>query len=165
MGVSGSGKSTIAEAVAQKMNVPFIDGDFLHPRHNIDKMTSGQPLDDEDRKPWLEAINSAIYAMQHTHAVSLIACSALKKKYRDTLRENTRGIYFIYLKGDYSLIAQRMQQRKNHFFSTQMLQSQFDALEEPLNNHHDIYTIAINDTPDKIIANVTLFINKTTHTD
>lgn len=160
MGVSGSGKSAVAEAIAKEMDVPFLDGDFLHPRANIDKMASGNPLNDEDRKPWLEIMNSVIYAMQNTHNVSILVCSALKRKYRDALRKNNNGLYFIYLKGDFDLIAQRLQNRKGHFFKLEMLKSQFEALEEPLNNHNDIYVINIDQTLDEVVNESVSFINK-----
>lgn len=160
MGVSGSGKSAVAESVAKRMDVPFLDGDFLHPRSNINKMGSGHPLNDEDREPWLETLNSVIYAMQHTHKVSILVCSALKRKYRDMLRKDNKGLYFIYLKGDFNLIAERLQKRKGHFFKLDMLESQFEALEEPLNNHNDIYEIQINQPLDKVIDEALNLIHK-----
>lgn len=152
MGVSGCGKSAVAETVAKQMNVPFLDGDFLHPRSNIDKMASGIALSDEDRKPWLDSLNSAIYAMQHTHKVSIIVCSALKEKYRDTLRKNNKGVHFIYLNGDYDLIAERMKLRKDHFFSPDMLKSQFEILEEPNNKCKDVSIIDISPSLDDVIT-------------
>lgn len=160
MGVSGSGKSAVAETIAKKLNVPFLDGDFLHPRANINKMASGQPLNDEDRQPWLESLNSAIYAMQGTHKVSILVCSALKRKYRDMLRKDNQGVYFVYLKGDFDLIAERLKNRKGHFFKTEMLKSQFEALEEPLNNHNDIYVIDISKPLDEVVNDSILFIEK-----
>lgn len=160
MGVSGSGKSAVAETIAKKINVPFLDGDFLHPRANIDKMRSGCPLDDEDREPWLQSLNNAIYAMQNTHDVSIIVCSALKRKYRDALRKDNSGLHFVYLKGDYELIAQRLQNRKNHFFRPEMLKSQFDALEQPINNHNDIYTINIDQTLDQVVDQAQNYISE-----
>lgn len=160
MGVSGSGKSAVAEAVAQQLNAPFLDGDFLHPRANIEKMASGHPLDDADRQPWLEALNSAIYAMQRTHKVSILVCSALKQQYRDTLRKGNKDLYFIYLKGDYNLIAERLKKRKGHFFKPEMLKSQFDVLEEPLNNHNDIGYINIDKPLEEVIKDSMTFINQ-----
>lgn len=158
MGVSGSGKSAVAEAVAKTLDAPFLDGDFLHPRANIDKMASGQPLNDDDREPWLEALNSAIYAMQRTHAISILVCSALKQKYRDQLRKGNANLYFIYLKGDYELIAERMQKRKGHFFRPELLKSQFDALEEPQNNHQDTCCIAVNQPLTAVVKEALAFI-------
>lgn len=161
MGVSGSGKSAVAEAVARKLNAPFLDGDFLHPRANIQKMASGQPLNDDDRTPWLEALNSAIYAMQNTHKVSVLVCSALKQKYRDMLRKDNTGLYFIYLKGDLELISERLKSRKGHFFKPEMLKSQFDTLEEPINNHNDSYAIDINKPLDEVVESALALIRKT----
>lgn len=160
MGVSGSGKSAVAEAVAQQLNAPFLDGDFLHPRVNIDKMASGQPLNDEDRQPWLESLNGAIYAMQRTHKVSILVCSALKQKYRDILRKGNKDLYFIYLKGDFDLISERLKNRKGHFFKPEMLKSQFEVLEEPMNNHNDVGYIDINKTLDEVVKDSMAFINK-----
>lgn len=160
MGVSGSGKSAVAEAVAQKMNAPFLDGDFLHPRANIVKMASGQPLNDEDRIPWLKTLNSAIYAMQNTHKVSILVSSALKQNYRDMLRDGNTGLYFVYLKGDLELISERLKSRKGHFFKPEMLKSQFDALEEPINNHNDIGYIDISKTLDEVVEDALVFVNK-----
>ena len=161
MGVSGSGKSAVAEAVAQQMKSPFLDGDFLHPRANIEKMASGHPLNDDDRAPWLKAVNSAIYAMQNTHSVSVLVCSALKQKYRDMLREGNTGLYFIYLKCDFELISERLEKRKGHFFKPEMLKSQFEVLEEPVNNHNDICFIDSSKTLDEVVEEALSFIKKT----
>ncbi len=126
MGVSGSGKSAVASEVAHQLHAAFLDGDFLHPRRNIEKMASGEPLNDDDRKPWLQALNDAAFAMQRTNKVSLIVCSALKKHYRDLLREGNPNLSFIYLKGDFDVIESRLKARKGHFFKTQMLVTQFE---------------------------------------
>lgn len=160
IGVSGCGKSAVAEAVANKINVPFLDGDFLHSRVNIDKMASGKPLNDEDRKLWLEAINSAIYAMQHTHDISILTCSALKESYRNMLNKGNTGVYFIYLKGDFDLIAQRLQNRKGHFFKSDMLKYQFETLEEPSKNEDNIYVIDVDKTLDEVVNDSIEFIHK-----
>lgn len=90
MGVSGSGKSVVANQVSQKLQTAFLDGDFLHPRSNILKMAEGEPLNDQDRAPWLQAINDAAFAMQRTQKVSIIVCSSLKKSYRDILRNGNK---------------------------------------------------------------------------
>lgn len=158
MGVSGSGKSTVAKLVARKINVALLGGDYLHPRSNIDKMSLGQPLTDNDRTPWLEAVNSAIYAMQHTNNVSILVCSSLKRKYRDALREGNKGLYFIYLKGNLNLITQRVQNRKDHFFKSEMIRSQFDILEEPLNTENDVYEIDISNSIDRVVDESTSVI-------
>lgn len=95
MGVSGSGKSAVASEVAHQLQAAFLDGDFLHPRSNIMKMADGHPLDDNDRQPWLQALNDAAFAMQRTQEISIIVCSALKKSYRDILRQGNENLKFI----------------------------------------------------------------------
>ena len=154
MGVSGSGKSAVASGVAQHTGAAFLDGDFLHPRANITKMASGNALNDEDRKPWLKALNDAAFAMQRTNEVSLIVCSALKKQYRDMLREGNQCLHFLYLKGDYSLIESRLKARKGHFFKPQMLVTQFETLEEPTQDEKDVYEIDISAPLDAVIEQV-----------
>ena len=125
-----------------------------HPRANITKMASGHALNDEDRKPWLHALNDAAFAMQRTNKVSLIVCSALKKQYRDMLREGNHCLHFLYLKGDYALIESRLKERKGHFFKPQMLITQFETLEEPTNDEPDVYEIDISPSLDNVIENV-----------
>lgn len=151
MGVSGSGKSAVANAVAYQLKAAFMDGDFLHPRENIAKMAEGHPLNDDDRRPWLRAINDAAFAMQRTNTVSLIVCSALKKCYRDILREGNENLSFIYLKGDYATIETRLRARKAHFFKPQMLVTQFETLEEPGSDEGDVLVVDINQTLDEVV--------------
>ena len=131
MGVSGCGKSTVGEAVAQKLGSPFYDGDDLHPPENVAKMASGQPLDDTDRYPWLARLRNLIATHLEKGETAVLACSALKKKYRDQLRQRNAGIQFVYLKGDFELIWGRMQARPEHYMKAEMLHSQFADLEEP----------------------------------
>jgi len=152
MGVSGSGKSAVANAVAHELNAAFLDGDFLHPRANIEKMASGHPLNDTDRQPWLQAINDAAFAMQRTNAVSLIVCSALKKSYRDILRQGNQNLSFVYLKGDFDTIETRLRARKGHFFKPQMLVTQFETLEEPIGEEQDVLVVDIAQSLDEVIA-------------
>ncbi|WP_338560159.1 gluconokinase [Erwinia sp. E_sp_B04_7] len=152
MGVSGSGKSAVANAVAHQLKAAFLDGDFLHPRANIQKMAEGHPLNDDDRKPWLEAINDAAFAMQRTNDVSLIVCSALKKQYRDILRKGNDNLSFVYLKGDFDTIESRLRARKGHFFKPQMLVTQFETLEEPGNDERGVLVVDINQTLDEVVA-------------
>ncbi|EKT53119.1 gluconokinase [Providencia sneebia] len=160
MGVSGSGKSVVANGVAQKINAAFLDGDFLHPRANITKMASGQALNDEDRQPWLSALNDAIFAMQRTNSISLVVCSALKKSYRDKLREGNKNLYFIYLKGDAELIETRLKARKGHFFKPEMLLSQFQTLQEPTSAEPDVLVVDIRPSLDEVIENTCLTIER-----
>lgn len=152
MGVSGSGKSTVAALVASELGAALLDGDFLHPRANILKMAVGQPLDDTDRTPWLAALNDAAFAMQRTNALSLIVCSALKRRYRDQLREGNPNLSFIYLKGGFDLIEERMKARAGHFFTPAMLASQFEVLEDPGPDEPDVFTISIDQPPEAVVA-------------
>ncbi|KAK0505167.1 carbohydrate kinase, partial [Armillaria luteobubalina] len=130
MGVSGTGKSTLGSALAESLGLPFIDGDDLHPPSNIAKMSSGQPLTDADREPWLTLIRET--GAEKVPVV--MACSALKRHYRDVLRgedgEKPRT-YFVYIKGSREVLLDRMQKRQGHFFKVDMLDSQFEALESP----------------------------------
>jgi len=131
MGVSGCGKTTIGQALADQLNCPFYDGDDFHPPQNVAKMADGHPLTDEDRVPWL----ARLHKMMAEHVVrgetAVFACSALKKKYRDQLRTGLDGVAFIHLQGSFDLIWQRMHTRQGHYMKAPMLQSQFDALESP----------------------------------
>lgn len=131
MGVSGSGKSSVGAKVAQVIGAKFIDGDDLHPRANIQKMAGGNPLDDEDRSPWLERIRDAAYSLEQKNEVGVIVCSALKRQYRDQIREGNDSVHFLFLDGSQSLILERMRARKGHFMREGMVQSQFDVLERP----------------------------------
>lgn len=160
MGVSGSGKSAVATGVAQQLEAAFLDGDFLHPKSNILKMASGHALNDDDRKPWLVALNNAIFAMQRTNRVSLVVSSALKKSYRDILREGNHNLYFIYLKGDAVVIEERLKARKGHFFKPEMLKSQFDALQEPAADEPDVQVVDIRPSLENVIENTCSTIRK-----
>ncbi|WPD74414.1 gluconokinase [Dickeya fangzhongdai] len=151
MGVSGSGKSSVGARLAREINAKFIDGDDLHPRANIQKMASGQPLNDDDRAPWLERLNDAAYSLLHKNETGIIVCSALKKRYRDRLREGNDGMVFLYLKGSFEVILQRHQARAGHFMPTGLLQSQFDALEEPGEMETDVITVDINGPMDQVV--------------
>ncbi|EEG87536.1 carbohydrate kinase, thermoresistant glucokinase family [Proteus penneri ATCC 35198] len=125
-------------------------------------MASGHALNDEDRKPWLQALNDAAFAMQRTNNVSLIVCSALKKQYRDMLRDGNQCLHFLYLKGDYELIESRLKARKGHFFKPQMLVTQFETLEEPTKAENDVYEIDISMPLDDVIESVINKINSVT---
>ena len=131
MGVSGCGKTSVGEALASRLGCPFYDGDDFHPPENKEKMSRGNPLDDEDRLPWLRELKKLIRTHLARNERAVVACSALKKGYRDLLRNGNPGLAFVYLRGEYRLILERMRQRKDHFMKTEMLRSQFDVLEEP----------------------------------
>ncbi|RIY31951.1 gluconate kinase [Psittacicella hinzii] len=144
MGVSSTGKSSVGKAVADMLEMKFIDGDDLHPRANILKMASGKPLDDQDRLPWLERINDAAFALRSKHESGIIICSALKRKYRDLIRQGNSGIIFLHLHANYDVILQRLLARKGHFMKANMLQSQYETLEEPQADETDVYAVNVD---------------------
>lgn len=127
MGVAGSGKSTVAKALALAINAPFIEGDDFHTESNLSKMTAGTPLNDSDRIPWLKSIHKEI----RQFSSSVVACSALKKRYRDTLFENISDYMIVYLNISEEDCLRRLQVREGHFFSERLCHSQFEALEPP----------------------------------
>ena len=131
MGVSGAGKSTIAELLSQRLHRPLIEGDSLHPQSNIAKMSQGIPLNDDDRLPWLKAIAVRIDEARESHKPVIVTCSALKRRYRDILAGSHDDVGFVYLRGAKELIASRLKARTNHFMPPGLLDSQFAALEEP----------------------------------
>ncbi|UYN89179.1 MAG: gluconokinase [Anaerolineales bacterium] len=133
MGVSGSGKTRIGRALARALGAAFLEGDRFHPAENIAKMRSGQPLTDADRAPWLAALNAALQEHAARGQRAVLACSALKQNYREQLGQGGLPLHFVYLKGTPALIARRVQGRKRHFMPVSLLDSQFDALEEPAN--------------------------------
>ncbi|MDF0716177.1 gluconokinase [Muricauda sp. 334s03] len=149
MGVSGSGKTEIGKLLSEKLSRPFFDGDDFHPEANVKKMSSGRPLNDEDRKEWLIAINKL--AVEHRHKGAIIACSALKKNYRSLLRAGMGNcMAFVYLDGSFELIKSRLEKRKGHFMPMNLLQSQFDTLEPP----SKAIIVSIEESPAKIVKKV-----------
>ena len=151
MGVSGSGKTTIGTALARALDVPFVEGDQLHPRANVERMARGIPLTDEDRQPWLIAIAQRLQEADRTGSGLVIACSALKRSYRDLLRSRgSAKICFVYLRGGQSLVADRLQGRHGHFMPASLLESQFAALEEPDPREH-VLVCDIGETPTAIV--------------
>lgn len=131
MGVSGAGKTTIAEALAARLGFSLRDADEFHPQSNIDKMSAGTPLTDEDRWPWLRAIAKAIDEAGASGRPMVVTCSALKRAYRDILLHGRNDVIFAYLRGSRALIASRLAARKGHFMPPALLDSQFTTLEEP----------------------------------
>ena len=153
MGVSGSGKTTIAEGVARRKNWPLLEGDKFHPPTNVDKMSHGIPLTDDDRWPWLHAIAAEIDARRARGESAVVACSALKRSYRDILIGDRTDVVLVYLQGSKDLIARRMAERKGHFMPTALLDSQFAALEEPGPEEAAI-VVSVEPPPDAIIDEV-----------
>ena len=133
MGVSGSGKTSVGQALAERLGWRFYDADDFHPPENVAKIAKGIPLDDADRAPWLAALHDLISSSLRADRRGVLACSALKERYRQQLMQGTEGVRIIYLKGSFDLIWSRMQERTDHFMKPQMLKSQFNTLEEPAN--------------------------------
>ncbi len=131
MGVSGCGKTTVGRALAKRLGCPFYDGDDFHPPENVAKMASGMPLTDADRAPWLARLHDLLAQELGRGETAVLACSALKKAYRDQLRQGLDGVQFVYLRGDFDLIWERMRTRRDHYMKADMLRSQFADLEEP----------------------------------
>ena len=152
MGVSGSGKTTIGQALSQKLGCTFYDADDFHPPENIAKMSQGIPLNDSDRLPWLKAIKLLINQHQEENKNAVITCSALKQSYRYLLQENTTDIIFIYLQGSYETILKRLQNRSKHFMKENMLISQFKTLEEPENAVIIDINLSVEEIVEEIIA-------------
>lgn len=146
MGVSGSGKTSVAEAIAGRLGVSFVEGDALHPASNIEKMSQGVPLTDEDRMPWLDIIGAEIAAAVTRGEGIVVSCSALKRLYRDRLRKASGGdLAFVYLEGSKELLTQRMGERKGHFMPASLLESQLQTLEVPT-GEPGVVTVDIDDT-------------------
>jgi gluconokinase len=153
MGVSGSGKSTIAALLARELGWPCRDADEFHPAANVAKMRSGTPLTDDDRWPWLKAIAAWIDEQRAAHEPGIVTCSALKRSYRDVLIGARDDVRLIYLKGDEALIAQRLAKRNHHFMPAALLRSQFETLEEPGPDEHPI-VVSIAPSPEAIAAEI-----------
>jgi gluconokinase len=152
MGVSGSGKTTIGQHLARELSWPFFEGDQFHPPQNVAKMSAGTPLTDEDRRPWLDRLAQLIDDCLAHDQPAIIACSALKHRYRRQLRRADPRVRFVYLKGQYDTILQRMQQRPDHFMKPEMLRSQFDALEPPTGD--EAITVSIEEDVATIVATI-----------
>ena len=153
MGVSGSGKSTVGSLLAARLRWRFEDGDGFHPLTNIDKMHRGIPLTDEDRWPWLGAIAAWIDQTRRAGGHGIVACSALKRRYRDVLVGDGSDVRLVYLKGGETLIARRIAARHGHFMPASLLHSQFSALEEP-GPEEDPITVSIEPPPHEIVARI-----------
>jgi carbohydrate kinase (thermoresistant glucokinase family) len=148
MGVSGSGKTTVGRLLAERIGATFIEGDTHHPAANIAKMERGEPLTDADRLPWLEALRALIENLMERGETGVVACSALKARYREQLRVDHPRVHLVYLDGDAATIRARMDARTDHFMPPELLQSQFDALEPPA--EADVI-VSIGQTPGEIV--------------
>ena len=149
MGPTGAGKTTVGAMLATQLNWQFADADTFHPPANIEKMSHGIPLTDADRAPWLEAMRKAILEWIAAGKNVVLACSALKRAYRDKLRPSPE-VKIVYLKGDYALFAERIRHRHGHFAGEQILAGQFADLEEPM----DAITIDAAQSPEEIVAEI-----------
>jgi gluconokinase len=153
MGVSGSGKSTIAGKLAERLHWTCEDGDRFHPKSNVAKMSAGHPLTDEDRRPWLEAIAAEIDRVCDHGEHAVFACSALKRAYREILVHDRNDVRIVYLKGTEELIGSRLALRKNHFMPPSLLKSQFATLEPPGTDEHPV-VVDIDATIEEVIDHI-----------
>jgi gluconokinase len=153
MGVAGSGKSTTAAALSERLGWPFRDADSFHPPANVEKMSRGTPLDDEDRWPWLHAIAAWIDERLAQGEPGIVTCSALKRAYRDILLGGRERVRLVFLKGEKPLIAARMATRRDHFMPLALLDSQFAALEEPTAEENPL-VVSNAATPEAIVAEI-----------
>lgn len=155
MGVSGSGKTTVGRHLAGQLQWQLLDADDFHPPANIEKMSRGIPLEDSDRWPWLDRLNEMVRAAQSRGENVLLACSALKARYRDRLTRDCGNVNWVYLKGDFDLIESRLMARKGHYMKAGLLKSQFAALEEP----EGALIMDIGDEPGRIAARLVEALN------
>jgi len=149
MGPAGSGKTLVGELLALRLGWEFVDGDSFHSQANIEKMARGAPLDDNDRIPWLNSIREAMKQWNAQHRNVVLACSALKRSYRERLQISS-DVKLVYLKGTYDLLRERLNARKGHYATEQLLASQFADLEEPA----DAITVDVAHTPEEIVAEI-----------
>jgi len=150
MGVSGCGKTVVGSRLAEILGAEYAEGDKFHSPANVEKMRGGIPLTDEDRWPWLNAIAAAIDAWRGRGRDAVVACSALKKVYRDILRGERRDVVIVHLKGTKELIAGRLARRHHEYMPATLLQSQFDTLEEP-GESENVITVSIDQAPEAIV--------------
>lgn len=149
MGVSGSGKSTVGRLLAERLMVPFAEGDDFHPAANLARMTAGQPLDDEDRRPWLLSLAAWIQEAADSGSGGVMACSALKREYRDLFHQGSAGVWFLYLALDRAVADRRVSRREGHFMPARLVDSQYAAL-EPLGSDEPGLTADASADPESI---------------
>lgn len=160
MGVSGCGKSTVGAQLAEALKLPFLEGDVLHPERNVARMAAGVALSDEDREGWLQALAERL---QQAHAAGqglVLSCSALKRSYRDILRSGAPGLHFVYLHGEYKLLAARMAARTGHYMPLSLLASQLNTLEAP-GVEENAQSFDVASRPDDIVAAVLTRLQQT----
>jgi gluconokinase len=151
MGVSGTGKSTVATALAEHLGWPFVEGDDLHPAGNVAKMASGEPLTDADRAPWLATIRARARAEAAAGRSSVITCSALRRRYRDVLRDGAGAMFFLHLHARPDVLEPRMVHRRGHFMPSRLLESQLHTL-EPLEEDEDGVVVDVSGTVEEVVA-------------
>ena len=149
MGVSGSGKTTVGRALAQRLDLEFVDGDDLHPPQNVERMRRGQPLDDAARMPWLREVGDWLH--EHTGSGGVVACSALRRTYRDLLRADAPGAWFLHLHGSPQVLRRRMRTRPGHFMPETLLDSQLRTL-EPLQPDEPGLVVDVDRPVDAVVA-------------
>jgi carbohydrate kinase (thermoresistant glucokinase family) len=159
MGVSGAGKTTIAKALAERLGAVFQEGDDLHPPENVAKMKSGVPLNDADRWPWLQQVAAWVDVQRAAGRAGVVTCSLLKRAYRQIVIGDRPDVWLLYLHGEKSLIAEHMSHRHGHFMPPGLLDSQFDALEEPAPEEHAI-VVEISNSIEKVVDQATKAIKR-----
>jgi gluconokinase len=150
MGVSGVGKTTVGELLSRQTGWPFYDADAFHSPANIEKMRSGIPLTDDDRWPWLDRLNALLRETDGRGGSAILACSALKQRYRDRLAQGMDNVRWVYLAGDFELIKARIDQRKGHYMTAKLLESQFAALEQPV----DALVVDVARDPASLVTSI-----------
>jgi gluconokinase len=158
-GVSGAGKTTVGKLLARELGWRFIEADDFHPAANIEKMRSGHPLTDGDRWPWLDCLQKQIEQLLSAGENAVLACSALKRAYRDRPRVSLE-VKFVFLRGDHALVEKQLRSRRGHFMDANLLQSQFDDLEEP-HPDENVLTIDLGRTPEEIVERIKTKLNLT----
>ena len=159
MGPMGCGKTTIGKMLSERLVRPFHDGDDYHPPENVTKMRAGIALDDSDRFPWLKRLHDEIQLWLQQGQSAILACSALKKTYRDALGIDQKSVISVYLKGSYELIQERINRRRHRYMPDQLLRSQFDTLEEPRGG----ITVDISPSPEQIVNDIVDRLEDATH--
>ena len=158
-GVSGAGKTTVGKLLARELGWCFVEADDFHPAANIEKMRNGHPLTYEDRWPWLDYLRKQIEQLLSSGENAVLACSALKRAYRDRLRVSV-AVKFVFLRGDYALVEKQLRSRHGHFMDANLLQSQFDDLEEPQPDEN-VLTIELGQPPENIVEKIEAELNLT----